>query len=321
MRVVDAEAVAAALDWPRLVAALRELFACGATVPSRHVHVVQAPGAEPVTSLLMPAWHGPYYGLKAINIAAGNAARGLPGLHAVYLLFDAATGVPLACMDGDELTARRTVATSALAASWLARPDARRLLVVGAGRLARRLPWAYRAVRPIEEVQIWARRPEQARALADEWRGQGLQARAVDDLEAAVRRADIVSCATLSTAPLVHGAWLAAGSHLDLIGSFTPEMREADEACFAGARVAVDTDEALRKSGDLIAPVAGGVLDPMAVVTLQHLARGEAGGRQSAAERTVFKSVGMALEDLAAAILVHRSIAPAQPERSSPPEH
>lgn len=310
MRLIDARETAAALDWPLLIDALRTLFAEGATVPSRHVHPVQAPGAAPVTSLLMPAWRGAYYGLKTINIAPGNSTRGLPGLHAVYLLFDAATGVPLACIDGDELTARRTVATSALAASWLARPDARRLLVVGAGRLAQRLPWAHRVVRPIEEVQVWARRPEQARALAGQWREQGLQAEAVDDLEAAVRAADIVSCATLATAPLVHGTWLAPGSHLDLIGSFTPQMREADDACLTQARVAVDTEEALSKSGDLIGPIERGALDPAAVVTLDQLARGKAQGRQSASQRTVFKSVGMALEDLAAAMLVHRGSTP-----------
>lgn len=302
LRVMDAAATRAALPFGRLVAALRDLFAEGCEVPPRHVH--QLPG---VTSLLMPAWQpGGFYGVKVVNVAPGNAARGLPGLHASYLLHDAATGVPLALIDGDVITARRTAAASALAADFLARPDARHLLVVGAGRVAALLPEAYRAVRPIGRVSVWARRPEAAAALAAQWRAQGFDAAPAADLAAAVRAADIVSCATLATAPVVHGAWLAPGSHLDLIGSFTPAMREADDDAFRGATIAVDTEEALQKSGELLEPMAHGVFAPADVrATLAALCRGEATGRRSAEERTVFKSVGTALEDLAAAMLAH----------------
>ncbi|NUZ05851.1 ornithine cyclodeaminase family protein [Piscinibacter koreensis] len=308
MRVHDAAAVRAALPFNRLIDALRAAFADDAAVPTRHVHAV---GGGAVTSLLMPAWQdGRYYAVKVVNIAPGNAARGLAGVHATVLLHDATTGVPLACIDGSELTARRTAAASALAASYLARPDARRLLVVGAGRVAALLPEAYRAVRPIERVDVWARRPGAAEALAAQWRQQGVDARAVTSLERAVVEADVVSCATLATAPLIAGAWLGAGSHLDLIGSFTPAMREADDACFAGARVWIDTEEALAKSGDLLDPLARGVLAPGDVVgTLAGLCRGAADTRASAGERTVFKSVGSALEDLAAAVLVAESSA------------
>src|SRR5512133_2756310 len=147
MLVFDATATREALSFDRLIPALRDMFATGCQVPPRHVHEIGPAGHELMTSLIMPAWlKGRYYGIKIINIAPGNAARGLPGLHASYLLFDAVTGVPLAMMDGDEVTARRTAAASALAASWLARADARRLLVVGAGRVARLLPQAYGAV-------------------------------------------------------------------------------------------------------------------------------------------------------------------------------
>lgn len=303
MQLFDAAATAAALPYARLVPALRALFADpGCVVPPRHVHTV----GEGLTSLLMPAWlPGRCYGVKLINIAPGNAALGLPGLHASYLLHDATTGVPLALLDGDALTTRRTAAASALAAAMLARPDARRLLVVGAGRVAQQLPAAYAAVLPLQQVAVWARRPEQAAALAQAWRAQGLQAEAVADLQAAVAAADIVSCATLATAPLVQGRWLRPGTHLDLIGSFTPAMREADDDCFAGAALYVDTDEALAKSGELLGPLARGVITPGAVRgTLAGLCRGTATGRRDADERTVFKSVGTALEDLAAAMLV-----------------
>jgi ornithine cyclodeaminase/alanine dehydrogenase-like protein (mu-crystallin family) len=309
MRILDFDATAAALPYERLVPALRELFARGCEVPPRHVHEVPVPDAAAFTSLIMPAWvPGRYYGVKTINIAPGNAQRGLPGLHATYLLYDGCTGVPLALMDGDAITTRRTAAASALAASWLARADARRLLVVGAGRIARELPFALRAVRPIAQVQVWARSSASAQALAEDWRRHGLPAQAVTDLAAACGEADIVSCATLATQPVVQGAWLAPGSHLDLIGSFTPAMREADDACFAGAALYLDTEEGLKKSGELLGPMSRGVFGPADVRgTLAALARNDAAGRIGAQERTVFKSVGTALEDLAAAILVHET--------------
>ena len=310
MRLIDAEATRAALPFSRLIPALREMFVAGCEVPLRHVHVLQpGGGAAPLTSLLMPAWlFGPdgngRYGVKIVNIASGNAARGLPGLHASYLLHDAATGAPLALIDGGQITARRTAAASALAASFLARTDARHLLVVGAGRVAALLPAAYCEVRAIERVSVWARQPAAAEALAREWREQGIDAEAATDLAAAAAQADIVSCATLATAPLVQGRWLRPGSHLDLIGGFTPAMREADDDCFAGASLFIDTDEALAKSGDLLGPMSRGVLSAADVqARLHELCRGLHPGRRSEDERSVFKSVGSALEDLAAAML------------------
>lgn len=310
MRILDAAATRAALPFDRLVPALAALFAQGCEVPRRHVHEVAAPDGG-FTSLVMPAWvPGRYYGIKTINIAPGNAARGLPGLHASYVLFDGSTGVPLALLDGDVITERRTVAASALAARFLAREDARRLLVVGAGRIAGLLPQAYRAVRAIARVEVWARSPQQARELAARWQEEGFEAHAAPDLQAACAQADIVSCATLATAPVVQGAWLRPGSHLDLIGSFTPAMREADDACFAGASLFVDVEEALQKSGELLGPMERGVFRVEDVRgTLASLSRGTSAGRRTAAERTVFKSVGTALEDLAAAMLVYEGAA------------
>lgn len=320
--LVDAATAHAALPFPMLVAALRAGFADPAiTVPPRPVLQVPAAsdaaaGTPPTVSLLMPAWRpGGCYAVKIVNVQPGNAARGLPAVHASVLLHDAATGRPLALIDGDAVTLRRTAAASALAASFLARSDARRLLVCGAGRVASLLPAAHASVRPsIEQVMVWARRPAAAEALAAQLRQQGFAAQAAHDLEAAVRAADVVSCATLAEAPLVRGDWLAPGSHLDLVGSFTPAMREADSAAFAGARWCVDTDEALAKSGDLLAPLADGTIRREDCAgTLAALCRGAAPGRQAAAERTVFKSVGTALEDLVAAELVWAAVAGRSP--------
>ena len=311
MQLFDAAATRAALGFDVLVPALAAAFAAGATVPPRHVHTVEV-GGQRGTVLIMPAWsEAGFLGIKTINIFPANGARGLPGLHATYVLYDAATGVPLAQMDGNELTAHRTAAASALGADFLAREDASILLVLGTGRVARLLPAAHASVRPIREVQVWNHRPEGARALAADWRAAGWNAHAVEDdadaLALAVRAADIVSCATLAHAPLVRGDWLAPGTHLDLIGSFTPAMREAEPACFAGASTFVDTDEALSKAGDLLDAIAAGTLRAADVrANLAQLCRGERGGRRGAAERTVFKAVGSALEDLAAATLVWR---------------
>lgn len=314
MQIFDARATGDALPFAPLIAALRQAFAAGCEVPPRQVLSLADAGGAACTSLIMPAWSPAeaavrHYGVKIVNIAPHNAARGLPALHASYLLFDARSGVPLALIDGSVLTTRRTVAASALAASFLARSDARRLLVVGAGAVARQLPAAYRCVRAIEQVRIWARAPHKAEALAEAWRTEGFEARTESDLAAAVAQADIVSCATLATEPLLRGRWLAPGSHLDLIGSFTPQMREADDACFAGADLCVDSDEALQKSGDLLGPLSRGVITAGRQVRLAELCRGNAAGRRAAPQRTVFKSVGTALEDLAAAVLVAQGTA------------
>jgi alanine dehydrogenase len=305
---IDAAAVRAATPWPELVAALREMFRAGCVLPPRHHHAFEVPGERDGILLLMPAWRtGGTLGVKVVNIVPGNDARGLPAVSAVYLLFSAVTGQPLALLDGAELTARRTAAASALAADYLARADAARLLVVGTGRLAPELAAAHASVRPVREVAVWGRSREKAEALAARLgREQGLEVRAAPDLEAAVRAADIVSTGTTSLEPLVRGAWLKEGAHLDLVGGFTPAMREADDEAVRRARVWVDTLEgALAEAGDVVQPLRSGVLARDAVVgDLFGLCRGEVAGREDPAAVTLFKSVGTALEDLAAATLV-----------------
>jgi len=310
MKQFDAPTTRQALPFGDLIAAIERMFVAGCEVPPRHVHKIGNREGEQGTVLIMPAWHAGYMGIKTVNIFPGNAARGLPGLFSTYILYSAATGQPLATIDGDEITARRTAAASALAARYLARRDARRLLVVGSGRVARLLPEAYRALLPIEEITVWSRNPAAASRMAAELSADGCSVRASTQLEEAVRQADVVSCATLATEPVIRGAWLQPGSHLDLIGGFTPQMREADDDCFKGSALYVDTVEALQKAGDLLGPMARGVFAPTDVAgTLEALCRAQAAGRQSDQSRTVFKSVGTALEDLAAAILVYESAA------------
>lgn len=306
MKILDAGATRTALAFGRLIPAIRQMFVSGCEVPQRHSHPVTRADGTTATLLIMPAWNADFLGVKTVNVAAGNSALSLPAVFATYTLFDARTGAPLAHIDGNEITARRTAAASALAASMLARADSRRLLVVGSGRVGSVVAEAYREVLPIEEVVIWDRRAEAADSLVARLSSAGIVARRAPDLADAVARADVVSCATTSSEPLIRGEWLQPGSHLDLIGSFTPAMREADDACFSGASIYIDTDEALRKSGDLLGPMSRDVFQVKDVRgTLGDLCRRGKSVRVSAAERTVFKSVGTALEDLAAAKLAY----------------
>jgi ornithine cyclodeaminase/alanine dehydrogenase-like protein (mu-crystallin family) len=293
------------LAWPALVQALRETFVQGCDAPLRQTLRLSEQGQV----LVMPAWQeGGLFGIKTVAIFPDNGALNLPAVHATYALFDASTGQPLAQMDGSELTARRTAATSALAASFLARDDAQHLLIVGAGRVASLLAPAMRSVRPqLRQVTIVNRHLGRAQALATALCGQGFEAHASSDLASAAATADMISCATLSTTALVHGAWLRPGTHVDLIGAFTPQMREADGPCLARALVYVDNEEALAKAGDIVQAVTEGHLDVHKVQgTLRALCRGEVASRRSASDITVFKSVGSALQDLAAAGLAWR---------------
>lgn len=308
MKILDAEATRAALAFDRLIPAIRQMFVAGCEVPPRQSHTITRADGTTATLLIMPAWNADFLGVKTVNVVPENSALGLPTVFATYTLFDACTGAPLAHIDGNEITARRTAAASALAASMLARANSRRLLVVGAGRVGSIAAEAYREVLPIEEVMIWDRRAEAADGLAARLSTPGFMARRAPDLADAAARADVVSCATTTIEPLIRGAWLQSGSHLDLIGSFTPAMREADDECFSGASIYIDTDEALRKSGDLLGPMSRNVFRIEDVRgTLGDLCRLGKAVRVSEAERTVFKSVGTALEDLAAGILTYQT--------------
>ena len=299
MKVYAAEEVHAALTWAPLAHALERAFVAGAEVPLRHAHALSARD----TLLLMPAWNAQVIVLKLVTVMPGAAAT----VQATLMVCDRAGGQPLAVLDGEAVTLRRTAATSALAAQRLARADAHTLLIVGTGRLAPWMARAHAALRPgLQRVQVWGRHPEAAQARARELAAEGLPAQAVRELEPAVRGACIVCCATTATEPPVHGAWLAPGTHLDLVGGFRPHMREVDDAAVASARIVVDTAAgALAEAGALVQPLERGVIDGSRIVAeLSQLLGGAVPGRTRADEITLFKSVGTALADLAAAQLV-----------------
>ena len=300
VQVLTAAEVHAALEWGALSDALEAAFASGAQVPVRHAHALGAHDSL----LLMPAWNARLLVTKIVTVIPDAAHT----VQATLLACDRHSGRPLAVLDGEAVTLRRTAAASALAARHMARPDASRLLVVGAGRLSPWMARAHAAMRPgLRQVDVWARRPASAHAVARGLRGEGLPAHAVEgDLEDAVRAAHIVCCATTSREPLVREAWLAPGTHLDLVGGFRPDMREVDDAAVARAHVVVDTLEAaLAEAGDLVQPLARGVIGAGHVAAdLGMLVRGRVVGRPDAGALTLFKSVGTALADLAAAELV-----------------
>jgi ornithine cyclodeaminase len=316
MRFFDGAAVDGALSYPALVDVLEAAFRTGAIAPLRHHHTIALDGRPEATLLLMPAWQasapgaataGRYLGVKSVTVFPDNASRGKPAVFGTYLLFSAETGETLAVMDAARLTAWRTGAASALASRYLSRPDSQRLLMVGAGVLAPQLIRAHASVRPIREVAIWNRSAPRARDLAARLADTGLAITVADDLETAVRSADIVSTATISSEPLVRGAWLRRGTHVDCVGAYRPGMRETDDEVVRRARIFVDTRTgAFGEAGDILQPIKSGVIGKEAVLAdLFDLTRGTSTGRRTPEEITLFKSVGAAIEDLAAAVAVY----------------
>lgn len=299
MQQLDKTEIAARLPWPALIEAIRVMFAQGCQAPLRHAHSLPEAG----TLLLMPATNATHSGVKIVHVSPGNGARGLPAVHAAYLLSDAITGLPLALLDGGELTDRRTAATSVLAARFLARPDSTRMLLLGSGRVAAALAEAYAASFPLTEIAIWSPRAANAEALAARLAAHGMPAHAVARPEP--KGFDIIAAATLSAVPLVCGADLSPGTHLDLVGAYRADLREVDGAALARALVVVDTRAGgLAEAGDVVQAIAEGHITAADVAAeLADLCRGQHPGRTSPGQITLFKSVGWAGEDLAAAIL------------------
>jgi len=316
MLQISAADVDGALDFRDLVETLREAFRAGAVQPPRHHHTIEKPDGAATTLLLMPAWtdftaagtsQGGFIGVKIVSVTPDNNAAGLPAVMGVYLLMDGRSSEPLALIDGQRLTLWRTACASALASTYLSREDSRELTLIGAGALAPFLARAHAAVRPIERIRIWNRTRANAERVAHELRAAGLATEVADDLDEAVAAADIVSAATISTVPLVRGDHLSPGTHVDLVGAFSPVMRESDQRAIMRASVYVDTRAgATREAGDIVQAIAEGSLKTEDIrADLFDLARGAAPGRASAQEITLFKSVGAAIEDLATAVAVY----------------
>jgi ornithine cyclodeaminase/alanine dehydrogenase-like protein (mu-crystallin family) len=311
--LINSDIAARALSDRGLVEALRDGHRAGCEAVERMLLSEQPPGCGEANHLLVwAAWrHGDVLGAKLVSVFPGNQAAGRGDTNTtLFALFDGTSGAVRALFHGPELTLRKTAADSALAADYLARRDARVLLVVGSGRQAPYQARAMRAVRPaLERILVWARDPAKAAALAADLAAPDCPAEAAADLAAAVGEADIVSCATSAQEPLVRGAWLKPGTHLDLVGSFTPEMREADDEAVRRASVFVDTWRFASLSGDIAGPLASGALTPEGhQADLFQLCRGDHPGRRTEEEITLFKNAGGGHLDLMAAAAIHRAV-------------
>jgi len=314
MRHFDQAQLDKSLTFPSLIESLRSAFAGNWTTPMRQHHGMPGfdnNGAEVENALLlMPAWTGPgaenFVGVKLVAVYPSNGQIDLPSIHGLYYLIDGNTGQPLATMDGARMTVWRTAAASALASTYLSRPESSTLTMIGTGALSPFMIRAHMAVRPITEVFLWNHNIRRAHELAQELRDQGLPVTSHPDLVTAVGKSDIVCAATLTTTPLIFGKWVKPGTHIDTVGAFTPTMRETDDELVRLASLFCDTRTgALKEGGDLAIPISQGVISSSDILAdLHELTRGTHPGRTSAQEVTYFKSVGTALEDLAGAIAV-----------------
>lgn len=297
MRTLDADAVWGSLSYGEAIDVLERAFREGdpsATPPRSSVETTAG------TLLLMPSTDARATGVKLVTLTPGNPSRGHPLIHATYVVFDGSTQAPLAVLDGGALTALRTSSVSALATRYLARTDATRLVVFGAGVQAAAHVDAMQAVRPIEVVTVVGRDRTRAAALVERIRQGGIAATAGDP--GSVASADIVCTCTTSTTPLFDGSSLPPGAHVNAVGAFRPGDREVDSETVRRARVVVETRAvAAEEAGDLLVPIAEGAIGwDHVIADLAEVTRG-AQVRRSPDDVTFFGSVGLAFEDLAVA--------------------
>ena len=307
MKVYDRENVASSLQYGILIEALRKAFSSKITAPERVQHTIKNKNGSDATLLLMPAWKiGEHIGIKIVSVFPENTTNNMNAVHANYFLVNANDGKPVAVMDGTELTLRRTACASALAADYLVNKNVDTLLMIGTGNLAPHMIKAHCVVRNYSRILIWGRNEEKAERLALSLNIKDKEILAKNDIKEALNVADVISCATLTQKPLIMGDWIKPGQHLDLVGAFTPDMAEADSKAIAKSKVVVDTYEgALSESGELINALKEGHIKKEHILSdLRELVLEEKKIRKDSNDITLFKSVGTALEDLAAAELV-----------------
>lgn len=308
MLVLNAEEIRTLAPMRRLIECLQEAFRTECVVPPRQV--LKTPGGKGERLLLsMPAFDLAGGGVvKLATVFPDNQAKGLPTIQAAIVVFSE-TGTPMALLDGAIVTQLRTGAASALASKYLSRADSSHLVIMGTGALAPSMAAAHCAIRPITRISVWGRRPEAAAATAATIRalvGHHIEVVVAPSPEEAVATADIVSCSTSSSTPVLAGKWLKPGAFVDLVGSFSPSKRESDDEAVLRSRIFVDTFEgALSEAGDIVDPLTRGLIDRSRIeAQLADLVCGRARGRVSGEEIILFKSVGTAIEDLAASRLI-----------------
>ncbi len=305
MKFIDKEKIEQLLDYTSLISALKEGFKSDIIAPIRHHHDFKNPKeCVDSTLLLMPAWQeSEFLGVKLVTVSPNNTKYDLPAINGLYVLFDAHKGGVEAILDGKALTTKRTAAASALASSYLSKKDASSLLMIGTGDLSSELILAHASVRDIKKVYVWGRSLQKSSKIVNKLKDR-FDIEAVEKIEDVISKVDIISCATLSNEPLVFGRFLKEGQHIDLVGSYKPNMREADDETMEKSDIYIDTNMALKESGDL-----KNVSEKDVISDLYGLCKEQHCGRSSDKQITLFKSVGHALEDLVAAKLVKERLA------------
>jgi ornithine cyclodeaminase len=288
-----------------LISNLKKAFTTTSVqIPERHHHNFPNPKEDvDATLLLMPAWNpGKEAGVKIVTVNPNNGLYDLPSIQGTYIYLDAHNGMVKAILDAKSLTAKRTAAASALAATFLAKKDASSLLMIGTGVLSSNLILAHASVRPIKNVFIWGRDFTKAQAICNKLANENFTITAVKTIEEKISEVDIISCATLSKVSLVLGKHLKNGQHIDLVGAFKKDMRESDDSTIEKSKIFVDTYAGAKESGDIIIPIQNGIISEKKIkADLFELCSNKKQGRKNNQEITLFKSVGYALEDLAAA--------------------
>ncbi len=304
--ILDGATIDTLLNTKDLVSAIHEGFTHGASAPQRLHYELDGENSNRFL-LLMPAWNTEIVATKIVTVYPQQ----VPSIAAQYLIFDARSGLLRAIMDGTALTPWRTAAVSALASSFLSRPDSRSLLLLGTGAVARCLVRAHSWVRTFDNIFVWGRDASRLQAFIDDARSDGYPCESVRDYRDVVPAVDIVSCATAAIDPLILGADIRAGTHVDLVGAFRPTMREADSDLIQIASKYADTiGGAIKEGGDYAIPIAEGLMTEDDIAgDLVGLASGRTMSRRREDEVTVFKSVGTAVADLSAgAFALHRNI-------------
>ena len=314
MKVISWDDVHRFGDYAAVIDAIGTMYRTGCDVIERLDMSQPTSHGEVADCLIQPAWmKARALGIKVANVFPKNPERhNLPSVVGFYVLFDGNTGEPLACLDGTAETFIKTACNSAFASQLLSREDSSTMLMMGAGKLAPYLIEAHRAVRPIKKVLIWNRNLAKAQELAERLNKKAKGHEAVADRPAAIQAADVVCCATYAEAPILEGKWLKAGAHVDLVGGYRPDQREADDdVAIRAKRLYVDTRvTTVDVAGDAIDPVKKGLVKRDEIADLFEVAQGKAQGRRSATEITMFKSGGGGHEDLATALLIYqRSLA------------
>jgi len=305
MRFVDGAEVRRLLSFPTLIEALE----AGHRRPPMEVADTFMGNEQALYFIRNAVDPGRFSGSKLVTSFPANIGGPLPAVQAVVVLFDGKDGRPLAVMDGTAITHWRTAADSGLAAKYLAPADPETLLIVGAGQMAKPLARAHRAVRPsLRRALVWNRTPERAAEVAAALSQEGFAAEAVADLAAAVPQAQVIACCTRTHAPLIEGRLLRPGTHLDLVGGYTPKHREADDEAVRRSRIFVDRHESARDVADIHDPLASGLLKESDIQGDLHAIVAGKAGRRSAEEITFFKNAGGAHLDLMTAELIWRQL-------------